>query len=72
MTKNVQVRKQIRKECWVIFFCKQKGIDDATHWVSDCPLATAPEKAEIVEKMKRGINRQVQAKEAEAQEEKGT
>ena len=55
-----------------MLFCKHKGIDDATHWVSDCPLATAPEKAEIVEKMKRGINRQVQAKEAEAQEEKGT
>ena len=54
------------------FFGKQKGIDDATHWVSDCPLETAPEKAEMVEKMKRGINMQVQAKETAAQEEKGT
>ena len=54
------------------FFCKQKGIDDTTHWVSDCPLAKAPEKAGMVEKMRRGINRQVQANEAAAQEEHGT
>ena len=35
-------------------------------------MATALEKAEMVEKTRRGINMQVQAKEAATQEEKGT
>ena len=35
-------------------------------------MATAPEKAEILEKMRRVINSQVQENEAAAQEEKGT
>ena len=47
-------------------------MDDATHWVSACPLETAPEKAEMVENMRRIINRQVQSKVAAAQDEKGT
>ena len=54
------------------FFCKQKGINDANHLVSDCQLATSPEKSDIPEKMRRGINRQVQAKEEAEKEEKGT
>ena len=40
--------------------------------MSDLPLVTALEKKEMAEKMRLGINMQVQAKDAESQEEKGT
>ena len=56
----------------VFFGGKQKGLDGTTHWVSYWPLATAPEKVKMVEKMRRGINSQVQAKEAAEKEENGT
>ena len=35
-------------------------------------MVTAPDKEDMVEKIRSGINRQVQAKKAAAQEEKGT
>ena len=62
------VKKTNSKGVSGYFFCKQKGIDDATNWVSYFPLATAPEKAEMVDNIRRGINKKVQAKEAATQE----